>query len=296
MSQPHTFHRGGSRRYSLNDCASIYTHPVVLTWSNTVIAAGGSIPSNNTLSTLSTFYNGLVSNNLIISGSSVPYFKSLNCFVPDSLTAAITPLISNYGSSSWKNYNLISTDLSLMGIIGNASNKYLNTGVIPSTAMTNTGSGGLTAYCPLGGNNNTQIQLGVWGSAYTDEFDLYFDFTDANSYFDCYGAVGGRIHASNTAWSGFLSGNRISKSSIALYKANSLVPFTTVVSGTTASDQGLNTLPIYCMATDFNGTATDFIGHTISFAAIHEGFTSGQCQTLFNLVQAMRKGLGGGWI
>ena len=94
-------------------------HPDVVNWVYRVQTAGGAQPSQKTVNVLNNFYETLISNNLSSS------MKAVNCFVPDSLIAAKTPLIANYGSSSWNDISgtFVSGDLTISGLKGNGSSE-----------------------------------------------------------------------------------------------------------------------------------------------------------------------------
>lgn len=271
--------------------------PVVINWAQRVVTNGGLIPSLNTQVTLTTFLQSLNSASLTSS------IKTMNCFVPDGLVAAITPLINTFGNDPWTNNNFTaSSDLNGNGMIGNNSNKFLNTGVNPSTSMASNSNGGLTVYVTWVGTA-FGAELGSWNSSNFNDhsFDLYSTYNDANSYFDCYGANGGalgggRLFAANARWLGYVSGNRTSTSSIAIYRANSTASHSTLASGVTSPDQTRPTASIYCFGVNGGGTVAQASDKRLSFAAIHDGLTFSQSVAFFSAVQNMRISLGGGYV
>lgn len=275
---------------------SAQTHPQVYDWIRRVQDAGvaGFTSSYSTIRALSNFCYGMDANGL------TSKIKTANCFAPENITASFTPLYANYGSSSWKSFNFVPSDLSIHGLVG-ASGKFLHTGLIPSTAMTNTASGGLTIYVSVG-KTEAASDLGGFGAAYTTNTMLiYADYSDGFSYFDCYGAGAGagRLSVSNPAWSGFLSGNRYARTASFIARGNNnTYGLQTLVTGTGASDQGLLPTPLCCFGALQNGLPNTSYWTTrrISFAAVHEGYTPAECANFFTLVHRMRMDMGGGWI
>ena len=86
---------------------------VVASWAERVVINGGVKPLQSTIDTLYTFYNGLVSAGL------ADKMIAVNCFVPDNLIAAITPLIVHPevgGFDPWTNVGFVAGDLSPAGL------------------------------------------------------------------------------------------------------------------------------------------------------------------------------------
>ena len=274
------------------DYSSPFTVPfdaAVIDWSNRVVANGGAAPSLATLGAMNVFYKALQAIGLGL-------FKSVCCFVPDNLIAATTPLVHSYGNDPWTNHNFVAGDLTVNGIQGDGSSKYLDTGVIPSIAFASVGTGGLTLYCSVYvSSTGIDMNAGMSGDAtYTNVMTLYIAYSDGHMYCDLYAYPTGRMNAVNTSWAGFLSANRTSTSAAAVYKANSTTSFATLASETT----GGATLPtgkIFCMAANLNGP-NYYSKHRFSFSAIHDGLTSAQSQALYTAVQALRTTLGGGFV
>lgn len=283
MATLHTLSRG-VRRYKINDSTTIVspTSSVVTNWAQRVITNGGAAVSNNTLNAVSIFYQGLLDNNL------VPKIRTLNCFVPDNLSASITPLIV-YANDPWKNTGFVSSDLSINGLKGNGGGKWLDTGVI-ANGVFNTGNAGLTIYVPdvVGGGDRLDI-----GCTQGSPQLIYIApvVSTGQILFDCFNnTVGqGRIIANNPgSFMGYFSGNRTSATASALYIANSITPHYALGSITT----GGGTVPTITIRIWGMLATTD----RISFAAVHDGLTMGESAILFSLVDTMRRSFGGGYV
>jgi len=82
-----------------------FINPQVGTWIQNVALNAGGTPSQATVNALDTFYTTLVSQSL------VSKIMSATCFVPDSLRASITPLVTNSGSTFWTSSGFLTADL-----------------------------------------------------------------------------------------------------------------------------------------------------------------------------------------
>jgi hypothetical protein len=267
----------------------------VADWVARVVRNGGAVPSANTQAALTVFYNGLVSNNLLAK------MKVITPLVPDSLTAALTPFWNiTGGRDPWVNTNFVSGDLTVNGLKGDGSTKWLNTGIIPSASFSGITDGGLTVYVAANSTNVAESDFNVTQSA-SQAMALYPNY-NGTSYLDLYAenTGSGRINATNTSFTGFISGNRGSNLGggiiEAIFTGNSGAGFNTLVSSSTSSGGSLPTLELYAMALNLSGSVSQFTLKTNSFFAVHNGLTATEAQNFFNLVQALRTALGGGYV
>jgi hypothetical protein len=219
---------------------------------------------------------------------------AVNCFAPDSLIAAITPLIHTAGSNPWTNHNFVGGDIAIQGLLGNTSSKYLDTGCNPASIYPNDNGCGFTLYSAS------------TGSALSARMNAYNGSTMAGLYQDSSSSYTGAYQAWDTSFVisalfpagtfGFTSANRTASNAVAIYRANSLTAF---AAGSSAGGApgGRPNLNLWMNCWNFNGSPSQFpVSATrYSFAAIHLGLTSGEAQTLYNAVQALRITLGGGY-
>jgi len=266
-------------------------HPQVVDWVGRVKLNGGSQPSSKTVTAVNRFYIKLVQNDLLTK------MKSVCCLVPDNLIASITPLIRGVGNNPWTNMNFVASDLTVNGLVGNGTSKYLKTGIIPNSVFSDNNSAGLTLYIHTGGNYES-CDIGATDALWTNSFELFVDYSDGYSYFDCYALSGGRISGSNSAWTGFLSGNRTASNATIIYKANSSTALTTVASGSNAPTQVRPSYEIYCFALDVANalSAPLMSARRLSFAAIHLGLSQAEANKFYSYIQALRTELGGGYV
>jgi hypothetical protein len=278
---------------NVGNLAIISPFPSVVTdWSDRVVANGGTVPSNETIAAMSTFYNGLVSDGL------VSKMIAVNCFVSDSLAAAITPLIVGPGNNPWTNTNFVAGDVSVNGLLGNGpAGKFLNTGCNPSIIYSSDNDCGYSLYFSANSSNN------AYGAMIIRRGGIAGIYTDPNSHLGAYtgwSVTGNTIQTGNLNFR-FLSGNRTAANAAALYEASSSQ---FVVGGTTAGAPGARPNgDVYCFCWDDydsvpSGNHANLFGGTsnyYSFAAIHYGLTQPQANNLFNRVQTLRQTLGGGY-
>lgn len=285
MATQHVLSRG-IRRYKINDSSTIVSpmSSVVINWSQRVITNGGAAVSTNTLNAVSAFYQGLIDNVLLYK------MKTVNCFVPDNLSASITPLIV-MGNDPWTNNNFVETDLTVNGLKGNASNKRLLPGINANNVF-NTGNAGLTIYVKEVYAGGDRLDIGCSQGAGQLVYIAPVVST-GQILFDCFNnTVGqGRILADNPgSFQGYFSGNRTSTTASALYIANSGIPHYALGSITT----GGGVVPTSAMSVW--GAAGLYSANRISFAAFHEGLTMSESAKLFSLVDTMRRSFGGGYV
>ena len=139
---------GRTRRAGNNETMAPATPDTVKAWVKKVTDTGAKTPSIRTQQALTTFYNGLVSTELLHK------MITVNCVVPDSLSASLTPLIKNSGYDTWIVNEVVDSDLTINGLKGNGSSKYLNTGIIPMGTYSTGSASGTTIYVY---KNNTII-------------------------------------------------------------------------------------------------------------------------------------------
>jgi hypothetical protein len=253
-------------------------------WVTNVINNGGAQPAWTTISSVDVFAKAMVTNSL----DTLMY--ALNVYVPDSLTAAITPLIYTAGNQPWTNHNFVAGDLTVNGLIGNASNKWLDTGVVPSTAFPNTNSGGLTSVITAT-SNTAAFDLG--GEDASRYLDLACSWNN-NSIWAL--TMDGTLnYISSAGFNAFFSSSRTSSTAKLMYYASTSKGFNTGYSASVAAT-GLPTYSVGVFCRNSSGSANYFSDRRQSFSAIHQGLTLAQTQTLYNLIQALRTSLGGGTV
>lgn len=258
-------------------------------WGVRATANGGS-PQTATKNVLTTFYNALVSANILSK------MKAVNCFVPDDLVCARTPLIVGPGLDPWTNVGFVSGDLTVNGLVGNASSKYLKTGVNARANLT-VSDNGMTILVSVAGAASSR-EIGAVSITGVDDFCIYADYSEFFLY--DYGNVVGGDRASAGSWvngnAGYLSGNVTSSSSIRCYGASPGYAHALQATGTPVAATLLPDKTIYVFtANDGNVTPGLMSDRRLSFAAIHQGLTEAESSAFFTAINTMRESLGGGY-
>lgn len=286
-----------SRRLRLNQLLSTYTSSFCYVcaappagdttgslWAARVVSAGGAEPAASTVSAINKF----------ITSCSLASIQSkllhVNVVAPDSLTAALTPIIYSPASSSYTNINFVSGDLGANGLTGNGSNKYLRTGFIPTTHFGSNTEAGITAYFYDIPNVATMVDIAANSSK-----QCMLQAADGVVTFQ-YGAPGFGYAADASPENGYYSGNRTSATQNNLYYAKSDSAHSSVASSTTDNSAGDNLFEIYVFTGNENGSPQPYYSNrTLSFIAFHQPFSSTESSDFFNAVQQLRVDLGGGY-
>lgn len=251
------------------------------TWSNNVVSNGGASPSVNSVTNLNLFAAGLNSNSL------VPFTFIYNPVATDSLVAATTPLIYVKGNQPWVNHAFVAGDLTVNGLTGNGSTKYLDTGFI----------------------GNGQTQLGsIWYTYQTNGVGSDFSCNDAANLFQFVtrfndgktyvgdGAAAAEIIITTSPGYGCYFSERTGSTTHKAYMQNSGFPFAQVGATDSTAFTAYPTVSLLAFANNPNGGAVnEFCGNTDSFFGVTLGLTTAQAQNLFTGVQALRTAFGGGF-
>jgi hypothetical protein len=258
----------------------------VLGWAQRVALNGGGTPSQNTVTALDVFYTTLNSASLI------PKMMSVNCFVPDSLAACLTPLIIMSGSNKWTSSNFAGTELSIHGLTGNsATPKFLDAGFNPSTMFTNVNNSGLSCYVSLD-VNETGCTIGAYNGVAAIS-SLYTNYSNTADYDSYYNGGSGRIALSTSPGAGFFCGNRVASNDQRLFFGNLTASFAQTGSTNAGAAGSPPNTTTYIFGII---NATQYSSKRISFVAFHEGMNITQSLAFFNAVVTLRQNLGGGYV
>jgi hypothetical protein len=258
-------------------------------WAARVVTNGGAMPSAASIAAAASFVDTL--------NNSGVWSKLLdvNMFAPDSLTAALTPLLITDGLTFWQNLGgFLTTDLDVNGLQGSGT-KYLNTGINLNPKYVGNPPPvfiGVSLYI-FSGNDGSWCE---W-SWIQNNYSLYTGFT-GTCFFDNFGTAAGRTSVANATWKGFISGSRTSFATSAIYKASSSVPFSQVaLNNADNTNQNITNSVIFCFANNNGvGVPSQQSQRKMSFAAHHLGLSQADTQTLYNAVQALRVAFGGGFV
>ncbi len=270
-------------------------HPAVVDWYRKVQTNGGTLPSHYTVRAADRFYKGLVANNLL------PMIKCCNIFAPESLTTALTPLIcsSSVFNNPWTNTNFVSGDLTINGLIGNSSNKYLNTG-IACNSIFSTSNMGVTMYVPENSAGVGHNYGCASNTSYTNDCVATLWVAGAGVFMDSYNTIvttGGRYTITQVAvWKGLLSMNRTATAVFNAYWHKPAAGFVLAQGPYTSTGGTVPTQPMYAFASNNSTAAAFYSGDRMSFLAFHDGMTFEQASIFYNLIQSLRTEIGGGYV
>ncbi len=264
-------------------------------WANKVVVGGGAAVSTTSSNALRTFYSGLNTDSLLYR------LVVVNPYAPDNLTAARTPVHWKSGHMIWTNVAFGESNLTVNGLAGNLTTKYLGTGLNP-VAINYGGFSSISAGMTIQTFNipasASLHDFAVNGTAANSLFSMANNSGTLNFY--CWKFITVNTEflaraAPSTTWAGYLSGNRTAANAIRLdWVTNGVHNIATngtgVQTGSTASMTNM-----YAHANSQPGLVpASFSDHTISFIALHPGLTQTESSNLWVRVNAMRTAFGGG--
>lgn len=257
-------------------------------WADRVVANGGAMPSENSIAANADFVDCMIAAGLWTK------MVAVNTIAPDSLIAAITPLLVGPGNDPWTNVGgFVAGNLNIQGLVGNGIN-YLNTGVNPSTALGSINSCGLTTYV-LSPETTAVNQYYMGANNGANNFMMSYRGTLAKRFVAGAGGADAAL-AANCHVVGFISGNRTGGSTAALYHANGGIPHHALATSAAAAGAVLPNDSTFAFALNFGGAPTSSTSQRLSFLAIHQGLTQAEDSDFYDCVQALRVAYGGGFI
>jgi len=273
---------------SVRDTAFLATQSTLnQDWIARVLAAGGAFPSQTTLIANDVFFGA------ILSAGIYPKITICNLFPPDSLIAAITPLIRKGGSPSWTNHNFVAGDLTPNGMTGDGATKYLDTGFFPGS-VTSSSSAHLAIGVPGDDFSTTQVEISIGDSA-TNDFRIFCHWTDQNAYSDVYGSNQLGFANGGVAIQQFVMASRTATNLAHYYQGRTATGWldkTNIV--TNEVNNASTTRSLILFANNTGGSITFFTKKRLSFASCGTGMTSAEGQALYNAFQAFRVNAAGG--
>jgi hypothetical protein len=264
-------------------------HPQVVDWTKRVVKNGGALPGQKTVSAANNFYVSLITSNI------VNQISMCNIVAPDNLVACMAPLIKTVGPDVWTNTNFISGDLTIDGLKGNGSSKFLNTTVKPSD-YSSVGDTHIAIYCSGSKAGVPETEVGCADSG-TAQDRLYLLYVDDNSYY--FAGDAADVVAKNTTSSSlhaYMCGTSVN-STRNLYYAKSTIPHYSMASaGAPAGTNLPSVISIHVFCTNEVGSVGNYIAKRMSFVSLGKGLTSDQSSKYFSIIQALRREIGGGYV
>jgi hypothetical protein len=270
-------------------------------WAARVVTNGGSMPSANTVAAVCAFVDTL--NNAGLWSQMV----HVSVFAPDSITAAITPLLVGPGGNDpypgvCGNNNVTTLGLTINGLKANVGNSAAeNTGIAASNVFPSDTSAGITVVISEVSISEAAQDVGYIRSADNGaNFAFYSHFGATTCFFLCWDGANGQCtgtYPGGGSSAAYFSGNRTAANLSSIYYANTGNAHQQI--GTIATMGGTRqNAPAYLLdAFNITGPGCGTIStKRMSFAALHLGLSQAQSLILFNAVQAMRTSFGGGFV
>lgn len=195
------------------------------------------------------------------------------------------------GNATDTNVNLVSADYeetgALAGWKGNGTNKYLNTGVVPSTSLSlgNTHLSALMATAPTSGSFPAIVSAGSASALF--QIVSFQGSTATPAYFVENLAAGGINSAANNP-TGLFMGSSVSTSDRRCF-LNGAQSGTT---STTSPASQLPSRPMFVFANNNNGTPANYNTGRVSAYSIGLGMTAAQVVAYNTALAAFRSALG----
>lgn len=257
--------------------------PAVIAFNNRIVANGGSPLSSSTENALNAFIKGMKAD------GNWDKMLALNVFLPDSLTACLTPLIVGGGSDPWVNHGFTAGNLSTTGLqqlFG--SNNYLDTGCNISNIFTSITDCGFTWASTCSGIMNMRANAFDGGNM----AGLYADGTNVRTgLFQPWDVQPALI--TGTPSKLFSSASRAAATATVIQK--------NTANGTNSASGGAGAarpnLVLYGFCWNTNNVAGTFPAAsdvTCSLLAIHRALTATDTDNFYARFQTLRTALGGG--
>jgi hypothetical protein len=264
-------------------------HPDVENWLNTISLNNGSA-SSTTISALNTFCNSID-----VAGLRQKFYR-LNLFCGNNLNACLVPLYVNLwwnqpvlGSSIDQNFNFTTSDYNETGmnggLLGNGSNKYLDTRLYSNLLPDLSSGGHLSVYAA--GSFSSQIAIGIYNYTtppftITHESELQIGSTTTNAYIN----FGGGAESPSYTSPVFIVGNRSSNTSIICY-ANGVggTSFTGLANSSNPA------LSFFVFARNLIGVPTAHFGQRLRSYSIGAGFTPQEITNYNSIMQTFQTSL-----
>ena len=266
-------------------------HHEAIGWATRVSSNGG-VVSSNVIRAVSQFCADIDRNNLR------DRFLRLNLFSGGNLSGALVPLYRStafggtlIGNATDTNVNFVSGDFaetgSTGGLKGNGTNKYLNTGLVPSTSLT-LGNTHLSAFIATAPTSGTfPAMLSAQSASALFQIVSYQSSAASEAYFVENLAAGGILSAANNP-TGLFLGSAVSTSDRRCYLNGSQ-------SGTTATTSPASQLPtasMFVFANNNSGSPSVWSSARISTYSIGLGMTGAQVAAYNTALAAFRSALG----
>jgi hypothetical protein len=242
---------------------------------NRVISAGGSLSTTEQDATLQ----------LVLDLKDYGIWTKIKAAYP-MVGASAAACAQNLKSSSFTGTFTSGWTFASTGVTPNGTSAYMNTGLLPSTSLTNN-STTLSYYSRSTSAANTGVEIGAAvNSTSLPLIQIACNYTGLGTLHDQYSYVNGRLSVSTANSFGFFCGSRTSSTSLKGYKNGSLVG--TLTTSSTQNVTGINRSITIAAINAFNPGISSFSNRECAFASIGDGLTDTEVSNFYTAVQAMQ--------
>lgn len=260
--------------------------PQATDWAARVVANGGPLPSQNSITAVSNLIAALKAANIWTK------MKHINVVAPDSAIAFKTPMLKTIGT----NDPYLGTGGNILSLTVNGASEtggaYLP-GINLATDFASQNDIGITTYVTLDSTAGRRM-FGHSVVATQNGFLGWYRHATAVTGYCCYDISALQLSVARAL--GYLSVNRVANNNLRLYRGNS-------GSGHAQVAQNLNVMATANPSVLFpmwggyqNNLLESFFDGRMSFFALHLGLSVTESADLYNAVQAMRTAMGGGFV
>jgi hypothetical protein len=172
------------------------------------------------------------------------------------------------------------------GVTPNGTSSYMDTGLLPSTSLTNN-STTLSYYSRSTSAANNGVEMGAaFGSQSIPLIQIVCNYTGLGTLHDQYSYINGRLQVATANSYGFFCGSRTSSTSLKGYKNGSLVG--TLTTSSSQDVTGINRSLTIGAVNASNVGVSSFSNRECAFSSIGDGLTDTQSSNFYTAVQAFQ--------
>lgn len=279
--------------------APLQAHGHVFVWCNRVRKNGAAAVISSRATAVNTWYVALYNGGTILAKIKACILITGSATTVSELIESLTTIIFvSPGLDAWSN-NLANFELTANGIRDNTVSVtgFLGTGFTGATCWSSVNVIGMSYYAYDATSNGTKLDMGGAGAGFVPAWINFGDFAGTGTYYLGNNGTASLSFAEASPLQAWISSNRTSAASGAVYSYDSVNGFQTQASSGGMSGGALSADGLAAMNTFIGGVnafALDPLRRYSHFM-FHEGFTLAEAQIVGPATQALRVELGGGF-
>jgi hypothetical protein len=261
-------------------------------WAAQVVANGGAMPSQNTINTVATLQCGLITDGLD------PLLPAWNLLVPDSLIATASPQkVGEDLTQLWNFQNFVGGDVTVNGVQGNGTTKFVNPGQMIIPANHSAQNIGICVYVSVAASTVNGRSCGNIQSVSATPGILIGAHDNTANSFGLNGANPGNLITTPTHGAGFYADQRVSNVDHRLFFASAASPMAQIgATDAVAYNGGFSDSGSFWFAINQGGSVLLNSAETQSAQIVTLGLSLAQLTNLFARFDTARRSLGGGFV